>query len=140
MKNLRMLAAFSLFAVRCLAAQDSTQGAAPTATAPSVTVTDAVLADSVVNLVPQDSGTTFPATVGQVICWSKVTGASGSMIHHVWFHGNTQVGDVALQVGGSPWRTWSRKTIPADWTGPWHVEVRDSSGAVLKRLDFTVGQ
>ena len=29
---------------------------------------------------------------------------------------------------------------PPDWTGPWHVEVRDASGTVLKRIDFTVGQ
>jgi len=78
--------------------------------------------------------------VGQLICWTKVTGAGGGSIHHVWFHGDTQVGDVELQVGGSPWRTWSKKTVPADWTGAWHVEVRDASGAVLKRFDFTVGQ
>ncbi len=49
-------------------------------------------------------------------------------------------GDVELQVGGSPWRTWSKKTVPPDWTGAWHVEVRDAAGTVLKRIDFTVGQ
>jgi hypothetical protein len=58
----------------------------------------------------------------------------------VWFHGDTQVGDVELQVGGSPWRTWSRKTAPAEWTGAWHVEVKDAAGTLLKRIDFTVGQ
>src|SRR5438093_968810 len=80
------------------------------------------------------------AEVGQLVCWTKVSDAAGTSIHHVWFHGDTQVGDMELQVGGSPWRTWSRKTVPADWTGAWHVEVRDASGAVLKRIDFTVGQ
>ena len=83
----------------------------------------------------------FPATVGQLICWTKVTGAAGdATIHHVWFHGDTQVGDVELHVGGSPWRTWSRKTIPADGTGAWHVEIRDAAGTVLRRIDFRVGQ
>src|SRR5881398_314335 len=91
-------------------------------------------------LAAQDTGTAFPADVAQLISWTKVEGAGGSSIHHVWFHGDTQVGDVELQVGGSPWRTWSRKTVPADWTGAWHVEVRDAAGAVLKRIDFTVGQ
>src|SRR5437867_1672541 len=66
-------------------------------------------------------------------------GTPGTTIHHVWFNGDTQVGDVELHVDGSPWRTWSRKTIPADWTGAWHVEVRDAAGTVLKRIDFTVG-
>jgi len=124
-----------------LAAQDTTQMAP--AAAPSLTVTDAVVARSVLDREPQDTGSVFPAEVGQVVFWTKVTGAPGDVettIHHVWFHGETQVGDVELRIGGSPWRTWSRKTVPADWTGAWHVEVRDGSGTVLKRVDFTVGQ
>src|SRR2546426_7641410 len=113
---------------------------APAAAAPSVTVVEAVVAKSVLDRQPQDTGAAFPADVGQLNCWTKVEGAGGSTLHHVWFHGDTQVGDVELQVGGSPWRTWSRKTVPADWTGAWHVEVRDAAGTVLKRIDFTVGQ
>ena len=108
--------------------------------AAAVEVTEAVVAKTVVDRQPQDTGSTFTADVGQVVCWTKVGGAEGSSIHHVWFHGDTQVGDVELQVGGSPWRTWSKKSVPADWTGAWHVEVRDAAGTVLKRLDFTVGQ
>ncbi len=139
-----------------LAAQDTTKQAAPAkpaapapaaAAAPaaggaSLALDEAVIAKSVVDRAPQDSGTTFPADVAQLICYTKVTGGGpgGGSLHHVWFHGDTQVADVELTVGGSPWRTWSRKTIPADWTGAWHVEVRDASGTVLKRLDFTVGQ
>src|SRR5207248_11037259 len=103
-------------------------------------VTEAVVAKTVVARQAQDTGSTLPVGVGQVVCWTKVSGAGGTSLHHVWFHGDTQVGDVELQVGGSPWRTWSKKSVPADWTGAWHVEVRDAAGAVLKRLDFTVGQ
>src|SRR5204863_332387 len=85
------------------------------------------------------AGAGYGFTFSQGSC-GAVEGAGGSTLHHVWFHGDTQVGDVELQVGGSPWRTWSRKTVPADWTGAWHVEVRDAAGTVLKRIDFTVGQ
>jgi len=70
----------------------------------------------------------------------RVTGANGQTLHHVWFHGTDQVGDVALTIGGSPWRSWSRKTIPTDAKGAWHVEIRDAAGTVLKKIDFTVGQ
>jgi len=146
----RIAVVIAVLLSRTLAAQDSTQGnAAPPAAAPApapaaaasaATVSEAVVAKTVTDRVPQDTGTTFPADVGQVVCWTKLSGANGTTIHHVWFHGDTQVGDVALQVGGSPWRTWSRKTVPADWTGAWHVEVRDQEGKVLKRIDFTVGQ
>ena len=142
------IAALALLLAQGLAAQDTTHAAAPAAApaapaapAASVSVAEAVVARSVVDRVPQDTGTAFPADVGQVVLWTKVSGATvATTIHHVWFHGDTQVGDVELAVGGSPWRTWSKKTVPADWTGAWHVEVRDAAGTVLKRIDFTVGQ
>src|SRR6184192_1785455 len=146
MKRMAMIAASALLLGRGLAAQDTTKAAAPApapapaAATPSVTVVEAVVAKSVLDRQPQDTGAAFPADVGQLVCWTKVSGAGGTSLHHVWFHGDTQVGDVELQVGGSPWRTWSKKSVPADWTGAWHVEVRDAAGAVLKRLDFTVGQ
>ncbi len=132
--------AFPVVAVLCLvtASAVAAQDTATASAAPAVAA--AAVAKSVVDREPQDTGTVFPADVGQLVCWTKVEGAGGASIHHVWFHGDTQVGDAELAVGGSPWRTWSRKTIPADWTGPWHVEIRDATGTVLKRLDFTVGQ
>lgn len=137
---MKLAMALLAFAVAPLAAQDST-AAKPAATAASLQVTDAAIAKSVVDRAPQDTGATFGADVAQLICWTKIEGASGATsVHHVWFHGDQQVADVELQVGGSPWRTYSRKTVPADWTGAWHVEVRDASGTVLKRLDFKVGQ
>jgi len=126
-----------------LAAQDTTHAPAPApapAAAPSTVTVEAVLARSVVDRMPQDTGSAFPADVGQLVLWTKVSGAAGVSIRHVWFHGDTEADNVELQVGGSPWRTWSRKNVPADWTGPWHVEVRDAAGNVVKRIDFTVGQ
>jgi hypothetical protein len=142
MMRIGAMLVLALLAARGVAAQDTTQAPAPAAATPAaqVTVDEAVVARTVVDRQPQDTGSTFTPDVGQLICWSKLTGAAGTSIHHVWFHGDTQVGDVELQVGGSPWRTWSRKTVPPDWTGAWHVEIRDAAGTVLKRLDFTVGQ
>lgn len=124
-----------------LAAQDTTQ-AAPAA-APSLAVDEAAVARGVVDRLPQDTGSAFPADVGQLVFWTKVSGAPAgteTTIRHVWVHGETEVGDVELRIAGSPWRTWSRKTVPPEWTGAWHVEVRDAAGTVLKRIDFTVGQ
>jgi hypothetical protein len=149
MNRIGSLVVVALLAARGSAAQDTTKAQAPApapapaptaAAAPDVTVDEAVVARTVVDRQPQDTASTFPADVGQLNCWNRVTGAGGTSIHHVWFHGDTQVGDVELQIGGSPWRTWSRKTVPADWTGAWHVEIRNAAGTVLKRIDFTVGQ
>src|SRR5437899_13087330 len=136
MNRMAMIAASALPLARGLAAQDTTKPAppaapaAPAAATPSVTVVEAVVARSVLDRQPQDTGSAFPADVGQLNCWTKLEGAGGSSIHHVWFHGDTQAGDVELQVGGSPWRTWSRKTVPAEWTGALDVEVGDAAGRV----------
>jgi hypothetical protein len=121
-------------------AQDPTAApAAPPAAASTATV-EAVLARTIVDRVPQDTGTVFADSVGTIILWTRVSGADGQTLHHVWFFGDTEVGDVPLTIGGSPWRTWSRKTIPVEAKGAWHVEIRDDAGTVLKRIDFTVGQ
>jgi DUF2914 family protein len=118
-------------------AQDS---AAAVQAAPNLTV-EAVLTRGVVDRVPQDTVTAVPVDVGSVSLWTRVTGADpGTVIHHVWYHGDEQVGDVELTLGGSPWRTWSRKTIPMEWTGAWRVEVKDAAGNVLQTISFTVGQ
>ena len=117
------------------------QNPSATAPAPQNTATvEAVLARNVLDRAPQDTGVAFPADVGTVVLWTRVTGGDGQTLNHVWFYGDTEVGNVPLTIGGSPWRTWSRKTIPAEATGAWHVEIRDAAGTVLKRIDFTVGQ
>jgi len=132
-------------AIAPLAAQDTTKAAAPAPApaAPALSVADAAVARTVVDRAPQDTGAVFPDSVGSLVFFTKISGAPAgaeTVVHHVWYHGDTQVADVELHIAGSPWRTWSRKTVPAAWTGVWHVEVHDASGAVLKRVDFTVGQ
>jgi hypothetical protein len=142
MKALPMLVVLLGFAGP-LSAQDTTAAppAAPApAAAPSNANVEAVLARSLVDRAPQDTGTAFPDSVGTIVLWMRVSGLSGQTLHHVWFYGDTEVGNVPLTISGSPWRTWSRKTVPAEATGAWHVEIRDEAGTVLKRIDFTVGQ
>ena len=108
-----------------------------TPVAPQVTV-EAQIASAITDRMPQNAGTSFPADVGTLFCWVSVTGAAGSSIQHVWSHGSTQF-TVDLEIGGSPWRTWSSKEIPPEWTGPWTVEIRDAEGTLLETLEFTVG-
>ena len=77
MKHLCMILALALLAAPAaapvLAAQDTTQMAP--AAEPMLTVTDAVVARSVLDREPQDTGTAFPADVGQFVFWTKVAGA-----------------------------------------------------------------
>lgn len=80
----------------------------------------------------------FPADVGRVYAWMRLTGHADQAIQVVWSHGENTF-EVPLEIGGSPWRTWSSKTIPAEWSGAWSVSVEDAEGNVLASADFTVG-
>jgi hypothetical protein len=105
--------------------------------AAQVTV-EASIAANVVDRMPQGESTTFAAGVGTVYCWNRVTGAAGTTIQHVWIHGEMEF-PVNVQIGGSPWRMWTSKAIPPEWTGDWRVEIRDGSGNLLDTRSFTVG-
>lgn len=99
-----------------------------------------VIATGVEDREPVGEGTAFPAEVGQLAAWSQVTGAEGTTIEHVWrFPAGEIEAVVPLQIGGSPWRTWSTKQIPPEWSGDWVVEVRDAAGNVLATANITVG-
>jgi hypothetical protein len=88
---------------------------------------------------PVDTASAFPADVGAIVAWTRVSGAeAGTKITHVWIHG-ADTSKVELNVGGSPWRTFSRKTIGSDGTGDWTVEVMDASGKVLASKSFKIG-
>lgn len=97
-----------------------------------------VIAAGVEDREPVGAAEAFAADVGQVYAWMRVTGAADQAIEVVWTHG-PHVSTVPLEIGGSPWRTWSSKTVPPEWTGEWTVEVRDAEGAVLASASFTVG-
>jgi hypothetical protein len=88
---------------------------------------------------PVDTASSFGVDVGQIAGWSRVSGmAAGSKITHLWIHG-ADSSRIELNVGGSPWRTYSRKTIPAGATGDWTLEVLGADGAKLASKTIKVG-
>jgi hypothetical protein len=104
------------------------------------TVSELSVATNVVDRRPSGVATSFGADVERVYAWTLVEGGAGeTTLHHVWIHGDIERADLELRVGGSPWRTWSNKAIPPEWSGDWRVEIRDANGAVLDTVRFTVG-
>ncbi len=101
-------------------------------------VADAKLGTGVVDREPQGVAESFKADVGKVYCWTKVTGAEGTEITHAWYKGEEKMAEVKLSVKYPSTRTWSAKTIPADGTGDWRVDVIAADGTVLKSLPFKV--
>jgi len=74
---------------------------------------------------------------GPVVFWTRVLGGRpGDVIHHVWFHEGQRVTLAELTLGGSHWRTHSRRFLDPGLTGRWVVEARRPDGEVLARQEF----
>ncbi len=111
----------------------------PFAQAEDLSVTEAVVATSVENLVPEGVAETFDAAVGKLYAFSRIIGAEGeTTVKHLWFHEDNLITEVALLISSPNWRTYSSKKLLPSMTGSWRVDITQRDGTVLKSLPFTV--
>ena len=102
-------------------------------------VEDAAICTAVKDRAPEGAGTSFPADVGKLYCFTKIVGAKEeTKVKHVWYQGDNELATVELKVGVGSWRTNSSKNIEATRKGAWKVEVQDAGGKVLETLNFTI--
>jgi hypothetical protein len=102
-------------------------------------VSDAAICRGILDRQPQASGIRFPATVGRLYCFSRMSNvAAETTISHVWYYGNGVRARVELAVSPPAWRTFSSKRIMAHEVGLWRVDILDSEGNVLKTLGFEI--
>jgi hypothetical protein len=93
----------------------------------------------VIDRAPVEAGSSFPASVGKLFCFTKITGAlNPTHVTHVWSFDGTERARVELEVNSPSWRTYSSKIIENHEAGAWRVEVVDSAGNVLQTLNFAV--
>jgi hypothetical protein len=131
--SLLVAAAFAVLFAPAVRAQDPTQaGAAKSAATAEVSVGTAVADHAITG-----AAESFPKGTAKLYCLSKVTGAADSEVEHVWYKGDAEQGRVKLKVGGSPWRTYSTKTLGPDASGDWRCDVVQN-GAVLQSVKFKV--
>jgi hypothetical protein len=111
----------------------------PAQTTVNMEVVEMMICTGVQDRVPVGTDTMFLKTVGQLYCYTKVTGAGESAkLSHVWYHNDQEMARVDLNIMADTWRTWSSKKIAEEWTGKWRVDVVSESGEVLKSISFTV--
>ncbi|PAU92895.1 hypothetical protein CK503_14515 [Aliifodinibius salipaludis] len=88
---------------------------------------------------PSGIDTVFTADVGTVYCFTQVKGISDTTkVTHEWYYKDEEKAQVDLTVAGDNWRTWSSKTIPESWIGPWRVMVLGPNGNVLETKNFVI--
>ena len=104
-----------------------------------INIQDMVFCRSIEEMEPVDTDSLFTDTVGQVYCFTRVTGVTDTTaIYHVWFHEDEEMARVELTVRSSPWRTWSSKLILKEWDGIWRVDIVLPEGRLLRSKEFLV--
>jgi hypothetical protein len=99
----------------------------------------ATISKDVIDRAPVEAGSSFPASVGKLFCFTKITGAlTPTHVTHVWSFDGSERARVELEVNSPSWRTYSSKNIENQEAGAWRVEVVDSAGKVLQTLNFEV--
>ncbi len=100
---------------------------------------NSVLCKKIVDRQPVEPGTSFPASVGRLCLYSKITDIQNpTQIVHVWYFGDVERARVALNVNPPAWRTYSSKIIQAHEIGKWHVKILDAAGNSLEDVEFEI--
>lgn len=113
-------------------AQDATRAGAVKAASAEVAVGTSVADRALVG-----AAESFPAGSGKLACFARLVDAADTEIEFVWYKGDAEQGRVKQAVKGSPWRTWSTKTLPADAVGEWRCDVVQD-GKVIQTAKFKV--
>jgi hypothetical protein len=104
-----------------------------------LTVEDGAICKDVVDHTPVEPGTSFPASVEKLYCFTKIVGAiDPTEITHVWFYGDIERARVTLAVDSPLWRTHSSKIIQPHEIGAWNVVVLDQFENVMESFSFTI--
>lgn len=102
-------------------------------------VARAAICAEIVNRNPVNTGVRFPATVGKLYCFSRISNIeAATRVQHVWYFSNTERARVDLAVNPPSWRTYSSKRIIPGEIGRWRIDILDSDGNVLKTLGFDI--
>jgi hypothetical protein len=119
--------------------EGSTQS--PNPAIPSAAVKRFSLAKSVVDREPRGdlSDMQFNAKgLSSVSSFSEVIGLQGEVLVYRWLHEGKEVVEIRVPVRANRWRSHSTKRIFSGMEGSWRVELRDSKGTLLGRIDFVI--
>ena len=109
------------------------------AQADDIRIASSVVCQDVVDRQPVGSGDVFAKETPKVFCFCRVVGATtDTWVTHNWYYQGSLKSSVKLNVRSPNWRTWSSKSMSAQMTGEWMVEILSADGAPLDSAIFFV--
>jgi len=136
MKKFALLLSFALlFSVGIVFAQEEEIETS----AATLIVAESAVCTGISDRQPDGTASEFSQDVPKIYYWTRINGAQDEeTVKHVWYHGDTVIGEISLNIKTPSFRTWSSKTVYPGLVGEMSVAVVDLSGNVLKRDEFTI--
>lgn len=105
----------------------------------SPVVKNAVMCENVQDGLPVNQTIIFSVSNAWAYCWSELDPVpADGIIYHKWYRKGALITSPPLEVRPPRWATYSRLPLRQADIGPWHLNITDESGNVLKTLRFSV--
>ena len=100
---------------------------------------NAVMCESTQKLVPANEAVVFSIDLGRIYSFTEFDPVpSRTVIYHKWYHKGSLVSVKKLTINPPRWSSVTSMQLRDADKGPWHVEVVDDKGKILKTLRFSI--
>lgn len=137
--------AFFLLVLFCgppvYSAQTSTKhdGSARQPASKTLVLVEAVMCEKIQDYVPRNPAIVFPVRLEKVSCFTAFDPVPEKcVIYHNWFHRDTLSTRIKLSLQPPRWSTFSSIQLREADKGPWHVNITDERGRILRVLRFSI--
>jgi hypothetical protein len=104
-----------------------------------LTLTEAVMCESIESYAPQTPAVVFSINIGKVSCFSNFDPVpEKTHIYHRWYFKDRLTTRKRLHLKPPRWGTYTSIQLREADRGPWRVEITDKDGNILKTLRFSI--
>ncbi len=104
-----------------------------------LTLTEAVMCESIESYAPQTPAVVFSINIGKVNCYSSFDPVPGKThIYHRWYFKDRLTTRKKLFLKPPRWGTYTSIQLREADRGPWRVEITDKDGNIFKTLRFSI--
>jgi len=125
--------------IPCLAWAQNNTGASSAKPPAKLTLTHAVVCETIEESAPQNQAVVFSTAIGKVYCFTLFDPVpEKTVIFHSWYHQDTLSTKRKLSLRPPRWGTYSSIQLREADKGAWRVEVTDQNGRILQTLRFSI--
>ena len=140
-KKINLIAPLAMAAIllTIFGVQAEEKAAGPGAKPVPLTLTEAVVCETIESYAPRIPAVVFSINIGEVNCYSNFDPVpEKTYIYHRWYFKDRLSTKKRLYLKPPRWATYTSIVLREADRGPWRVEITDKQGHVFKVLRFSI--